>query len=169
MANLGKYVKEYYNPNRSHQLLPTISVDQRPSATNEFFTQIDKFIESKKKDVSEDTIEIVKSMKSHLLAYQEARNINITFSAIDYNFYCDFVDFLTNEYQLKRKLTPVYGLKTNTIGRTIKKLVWFLKDRIRRKIITPIDLVDFKVPTAEVDAVYLTYHEIGKIYHTDRC
>lgn len=166
--NLGEYVKARYSPILGlHDVILRKEETTNSNNQTEFFKEIDCFIESKRKEVSKGTIDIVKSMKAHLLAYQEKRNVLIDFSMMDYNFYCDFIDFLTYEYQLKRKKIPIYGLKTNSVGRTIKKLVWFLKDRIRRKIIPPIDLVDFKVPTEEVDAIYLSYEEIGKIYHTD--
>ena len=48
-----------------------------------------------------------------------------------------------------------YGLKVNTIGQTIKQFRIFIKDRVRRKIIEPIDLTDFKISEEEVDAIYL--------------
>src|SRR5690606_14128520 len=59
------------------------------------------------------------------------------------------------------------GLKTATIGKTIKQLRIFLRDRMRRKIIAPIDLSDFKILDEDSDAVYLTWGEIGRIYQTD--
>lgn len=55
----------------------------------------------------------------------------------------------------------------NTIGKTIKHLRGFIKDRVKRKIVSPIDLTDFKIPEEESDAIYLTHDEIAKIYQTD--
>ena len=37
----------------------------------------------------------------------------------------------------------------------------------KRKVIHPIDLSDYKIPTEETDAVYLSYEEIKKIYRLD--
>jgi len=37
-------------------------------------------------------------MKDHLLAYQEARKIALTFETFTLDFYEDFVDFLSHEY-----------------------------------------------------------------------
>jgi hypothetical protein len=59
------------------------------------------------------------------------------------------------------------GLKLNTIGKTIKHLRGFLKDRVKWKIIAPIDLTDFKIPEEESDAIYLTHQEIISIHQTD--
>jgi len=56
-----------------------------------------------------------------------------------------------------RRKEVLTGLKLNTIGKTIKHLRGFLKDRVKRKIIAPIDLTDFKIPEEECDAIYLTH------------
>ena|ERR1700712_1775933 len=61
----------------------------------------------------------------------------------------------------------ITGLKLNTIGKTIKHLKGFVKDRVKRKIIPPIDLSDFKIPEEEIDAIYLSHEEIASIYSFD--
>lgn len=66
-----------------------------------------------------------------------------------------------------RRQTTLTGLKLNSIGKTIKHLRGFIKDRVKRKIIAPIDLTDFKIPEEESDAIYLTHQEIASIYQTD--
>jgi integrase len=58
-------------------------------------------------------------------------------------------------------------LKLNTIGKTINQLRIFIKDRVRRKIIPPLDLSDYKVPSEDSDTIYLTRDEIEKIYYAD--
>lgn len=65
------------------------------------------------------------------------------------------------------KMEPIQGVKTSTVGKTIKQLRIFLRDRMRRKIIPPIDPTDFKILDEEADAVYLTWAEIARIYQTD--
>lgn len=59
------------------------------------------------------------------------------------------------------------GLKVNSVGKTIKHLKSFLKDRMRKKIIPFMDLGAYKVMEEEVDAVYLTWQELSLIYHLD--
>ena len=55
----------------------------------------------------------------------------------------------------------------NTVEKTIKQLKIFLKDRVHRKIIEPVDLSDYKVPDEESNAIYLSFGEIAAIYRTD--
>ena len=38
---------------------------------------------------------------------------------------------------------------------------------MRRKIISPVDLTDFKIPEEETDAIYLSYEEVGRIHQAD--
>ena len=59
------------------------------------------------------------------------------------------------------------GLKTATVGKTIKQLRIFVRDRVRRKIVPPIDLSDFKILNEDSDAIYLSWKEINQIYNID--
>ena len=106
-------------------------------------------------------------MIGHLEAFEEFRKEKITFASLDFQFYEDLVDFLTYHYKHPRRKQDIFGLKVNTIGKTIKQLRIFIKDRIKRKIIPPIDLSDYKIPEEESDAIYLSHEEIGQIYHLD--
>ena len=64
-----------------------------------------------------------------------------------------------------RKCRITKGLKVNTIGKTIRQLKAFLKDRIAKKIIPLIDLGAFKGMEEEVDSVFLDWNELSKVYH----
>ncbi|GEP94473.1 integrase [Chitinophaga cymbidii] len=133
----------------------------------EVYEQIDEYIKVKKGKVSPNTISVYENVKIHLKAFEAFSSKQITFNSFDFNFYDSYVDFLTYHYVQARFKKPVIGLKLNTIGKTIKHLKGFIKDRVRRKIIAPIDLTDFKVPDEESDAIYLTFSEIAAIYYTD--
>jgi len=133
----------------------------------EVFPQIDFYIECKKNRVSKATIDVYNAMKHHLLEFQSFRKKKITFTSFDYSFYEEFIDFLTFNYVQKRRNIHLAGLKLNTIGKSIKHLRGFIKDRVKRKIIAPVDLSEYKVPEEESDAIYLSYCEIEKMYHAN--
>lgn len=167
-ANVGQYVKDRFTPTILPETLANpsfLALTGKKEA--DFFTEIENYIKSKEKKVCTKSLGSFRGMRDHLLAFQAHIKKDITFSMLDYNFYTDFVEYLIYDYPLKRKLDTEYGLKTSTIGRTIKKLRMFIKDRVRRKIIPAIDLSDFKILDEQSDAVYLTYDEIGKVYTTD--
>lgn len=168
----GKFVKSTFKPDFDFNNLQRngtaiiLKASTKKPNTNIYF-QIDAYIKSKEKKVSKATICVYNCMKEQLLAYEIYRRKKITFESLDFEFYDGFVNFLTFEYVHKRRKTVIKGLKVNSIGKTIKQLRIFVRDRIKRKIITPIDLSEFNIPEEEADAIYLTFEEIKKIYKTD--
>lgn len=106
-------------------------------------------------------------MKAHLKSFESFRKEPITFDSFDMNFYEDFVKYLTYDIVQLRRKEVIKRLKVNSVGKTIKHLKSFLKDRMRKKIIPFMDLEAYKVMEEEVDAVYLTWQELSLIYHLD--
>lgn len=131
------------------------------------YYQFDEYIKSKQRKVGRATLTVYANVKSHLLAFEAYRKQKITFDNFDFGFYESFVDYLTFEHVHLRRQAILTGLRLNTIGKTIKHLRGFIKDRVKRKIIQPIDLTDFKIPEEESDAIYLSHEEIAKLYQTD--
>lgn len=140
---------------------------QQINEASDIYFQLDAFIESKRKKVSAGMLRIYGYVKERLKAYEVFSGNKVTFKNIDYNFYENWLEFLTYDYVHVGKNVECKGLKVNTIGLTIKHFRGFIKDRMRRKIIEPIDLSDFKIPEEEVDAIYLSNDEIGAIYKAD--
>ena len=140
---------------------------RQPETNLDFYFQIDDYIKCKTNKVAPGMLRVYKNMKDHLLAFQDYRKVAITFNCLDFNFYENLVDFLTFQYIQHRRKTVIKGLKTATVGKTIKQLRIFIRDRIRRKIIPSIDLSDFKILNEESDAIYLLWKEINQIYNTD--
>ncbi len=131
------------------------------------FRHIDDYAKCKKGAVKECTINVINAMKAHLLLFQEHRKEPIDFDSFDARFYQDFVYYLTYEIPQVRRKKLLKGLRINTIGKTIKHLKSFLKDRMSKKIIPYVDLSSFKVMEEEIDAVYLSWRELSAIYHLD--
>lgn len=173
IENIVGFVKNTFHPHfkedslGSKEAAKIVESFKHKEVNNQFFYQINEYIESKRRKVCKGMLGVYGQLKGRLKAFETFRKRPITFDCIDYNFYDDFIEFLTFHYEHKRRQDVHYGLKVNTIGLTIKQLRTFIKDRVRRKIIAPIDLTDFKVSEEEVDAIYLTYEEIAKIYRAD--
>lgn len=158
------FLKQNFNPEFRRNGTGPIIVPIKKKETD-IFEQLDLYIKAKEKRVVSTAI--IKALKARLLQFQSFTKRPVTFASLDYNFYIEFLDFLTYDYVLRRKKTVQYGLKVSTIGSTIKHLRVFINDRKRRKIITNVDVSDFKIPTEESDAIYLSYEEIGMIYRLD--
>ncbi len=150
------------------------AVALNPKTNLDLIFQIEDYIKCKRDKVSTGMMNVYKNMKDHLVAFQEYRGTLITFDSFDFNLYESLVNYLTYGYVQRRrseiingKRQPIKGLKTATVGKTIKQLRIFLRDRMRRKIIPPIDLSDFRILDEDTDAVYLTWEEVARIYQAD--
>lgn len=138
-----------------------------PQDNLDVFYHIDEYIKTKEGRVKRCTLNVIRAMKGHLLSFQTYRKKPITFESFDLTFYEQFVDYLMYEIVHARKIEVVKGLKLNSIGKTVKHLKSFLKDRMKKKIIPFMDLSDYKVLEEEVDSVYLSWEEVSAIYHLD--
>lgn len=129
------------------------------------FYQLDQYIHDKSGLVKPSTVRVIQGMKKHLLGFQTHSGYPITFDRIDAKFYEQFVRYLTYDIPLLRRCRLTKGLRVNSIGKTIKQLKTFLKDRIAKKIIPYMDLAVFKGMEEEVESVFLDWNELSKIYH----
>lgn len=153
------------------------TIEQMKDNRNELdvFYQIERFVEERRTEVRQCTINVINTMKEHLRCFETYRkeniegfkNTSITFDSFDFDFYTCFVKYLTYEYQLRRKKEVIKGLRVNTIGKTIKWLKSFLKNRMAKKIIPYIDLSAYRGMEEEVDAIYLSWAEISAMYKLD--
>lgn len=173
ISDKGNFVKNSFHSDFD---VSTLHVIQSNTATlsavkqvknEDIYYQLDDYIKSKELKVSKATLCVYRNIKAHLLAFEKYRGRKITFDDLDFAFYDAFVLYLTFHHIHMRRKTKLTGLKMNTIGKTIKHLRVFIKDRVKRKIVAAIDLSDFKIIEEESDAIYLTHEEIAHIYHTD--
>jgi len=133
----------------------------------DIYSNIDDYVKSKQSTVKHCTINVINAMKAHLKSFESFRRKPITFDSFDMNFYEEFVKFLTYDFVQLRRKEVIKGLRINSVGKTIKHLKSFLKDRMRKKIIPFMELGDYKVMEEIVDAVYLNWKELSLIYHLD--
>lgn len=129
------------------------------------FYQLDQYIRDKTGLIQPASVTVIRSMKKHLASFEAHLGYTISFDKIDAQFYQQFVRYLTYEIPLLRKCRITKGLMVNTIGRTIRQLKAFLRDRMSKKIIPYMDLAVFKSMEEEVDGVFLDWSELSKVYH----
>jgi hypothetical protein len=154
---------------RNFRLPDCWDFDQMEDENNSLsvFYQIDRYLDNKRGMILPSTVTIIKTMKKHLIAFQEYIGYKITFDRFDAVFYEQFVRYLTFDFPLMRRTILLKGLKVNTVGKTIKQLKTFIKDRIQKKVIPYIDLSSFKCLEEDVEGVFLDWKELSKIYHLD--
>lgn len=133
----------------------------------DFFFQFKEYIKSKETKVTPGMLKVFNNVRSVLLDFQAYRGSEITFEQIDYNFYEELVEYLLYHHLHKRRRSELKGFKISSAGKIIKQLRIFLRNRMRKKIIPPINLEDFKILDEEADAVYVTFSEIMQIFQAD--
>ncbi len=159
------FLKKNFSPD-----LDITTLEQRKDKTGslDVYDQFDTYIESKRRRIAPATVNIYMEVKRYLQAFEKFRGRKITFKSFDVDFYHEFVEFMTFDYVSYRYTkTKIKGLKRNTLDKAVKHLRMFLKDRIRRKIIPPIDLTEYKVVEEIADATYLSMYEIEMIRNLD--
>ena len=164
-----QFLKQTFKPDFDVTTLATSEVKPviRQKVNLDFFFQFDDYIKSKEGTVTRGTMDVFKNLRLILKTFEAHRKKRITFQSIDINFYEEFVHYLTYEHiHLNKSKEVVKGFKLNTIGKTVKQLIVFLKNRKNKKIIPEPDLTGFKIMEEEADAVYLSMKRLIKLYRS---
>lgn len=161
------FIKQTFNPKFEVIRLNDMKFKEAEPINLDFFFQFEDYTNSKKNKITPGMLKVFNNTKGVLKAFQAFRKKDITFEEIDFNFYEELVDYLLIEHVQRRRKEIIKGLKLSSAGKIIKQLRIFLKNRMRKKIISEIDLEDFKILDEESDAIYLTNDEISKINVAD--
>jgi site-specific recombinase XerD len=164
------FVKATFTPHYDTAQLQSAAKEMetsKPKINRDFFYQFDEYIHSKEKKVAPATLHVMKNLRLILKTFEAHRGRPITFEEIDLNFYEEYLHYLTYEHIHQNKKEITKGLKTNSLGKNIKQLITFLKNRKQKRIITELDTTGFKIPEEEADAIYLTPEEINGIATLD--
>ncbi len=169
------FVKQTFSPDFDISLLGIgkskievkIGSKKVEKVNHDFFFQFDQYLKSKESTVSRGTMDVLRNMKVILEKFQDHRKRKIGFDQIDLSFYEEYVHYLTYDHIQFRKIESIKGLKVNSIGKNIKQLVIFLKNRQAKKLIPTLDLTGFKIQEEDSDAIYLSSEEIKTVSELD--
>ena len=128
--------------------------NERFYSFNDYFNQ---FLESKKTTQQYATVQVYKSLQSHLLAFQKKQGVKTTFEKIDMGFYDRLISWFINDLELL----------TNTVGKYIITLRAFLNWATEREYNTKTTYLKFKAPSNDVESVALTENELMQLYNYD--
>lgn len=170
MADPVQFAKTTFKPNFDISLLEKAAKNNmvtKPKVNRNFFFQYDAYIISKMNTVANSTLSVFRNLKVILEAFQEYRKLPITFDGITYEFYEEFVHYLTFEHIHQNRKNIVKGFRTNTVGKNVKQLIIFLKTPRVKKIAPEMDLTGFKIAEEEADGIYLNTDEIRRILLLD--
>jgi len=123
----------------------------------DFFGYLNEFINVQTAIKKKRTIQKYKTLERHLLDFQKAKRIKISFDTLDMGFYEKYMAYYVQEL----------GLLNNTINKYFTTLKTFLNWATERKYNTNLTYIKFKAPSNSADIIYLTQDELTKIYTLD--
>lgn len=96
-----QFAKTTFTPNFELRTLEKAAKENkaaRPKINRDFFVQFDEYIKSKEQSVAQSTLQVFKNLKVILQSFQTVSKKPITFDEIDYNFYEEFLNYLSFEH-----------------------------------------------------------------------
>lgn len=132
-------------------------LDRKTLSQKNFFDYLNEFTELGKGIKKHNTLKKYRTLRNHLLQFQQRRKFNISFETIDSKFYESFHSFYINDLRLLN----------NSIGKYISTLKTFLHWATERGYNSHSGFLKFKCPKEEADITYLTEKELMKIYEYD--
>ncbi len=129
----------------------------RVGGAKNFLDVYDDFIAAKEKECAKNTIKWYKSLIAHLKDFSKHQDYLLTFDRIDPVFYDQFTVYMWQ----------TANITNNTLGKYLTTLKTFLNWAIERKYHDNKQFLKFKVPSEEVEIVYLTENELFKLLNFD--
>src|ERR1035437_6240551 len=122
-----------------------------------FFEALDLFTETRKKDMSPDSIRKFTTIKKHLEEYEKTTRLELSFNKIDLLFYDRFLTHLIN----------IKGLANNSAYKLIGLLKIFLNWTFDRGINQFTHFKKFKIKEDRIEIISLTEEELTTLYNID--
>jgi site-specific recombinase XerD len=143
------------NPDEwTKQLLKAIILDEEDEQIElTFFDVFEEYLEYGRKTKSEETVTKWKTVRKHLLGFQESLSEPLTFHQLDQSIYDELIYYLNSK-----------ELANNTIGRLIRFIKSFLQWAIDRKYHNNHDFVKWKGFSEEADLTFMTEEELFHFY-----
>jgi Phage integrase SAM-like domain len=167
LADPVSFLKATFTPEFKPEKLADLALPgglQVEKINLDFFHQFSHYISQKLGTVSPKMVGVYNTVVKNLKSFEDFRKRKIEFNDIDFNFYEDFKYYFIHEHIHHRHKYPTKGLKLSTAEKTIKQLRIFLRNRIQKGIIHPINLTEFRTIDEESDAIYLATTEVLKIH-----
>jgi integrase len=149
-------IQEFLNP------IEPIRIDKKVN----FFNHFECFIEARSKSLlyKPRTIKHYVTSKNHLRNYAIHRRKKITFDSFDKHFFEDFIKYLTNEVNEKKK----HRLVVNTVGGIVKTLKIFLNYSFENGLINNQEFKKtLKVWKRDSQAIALNKEEVKAIENVE--
>ncbi len=127
------------------------------TSANEFFAVYEQFIESKRLQYQLNSLNKHKTIIQHLRDYSVSRGLKLNLATINLSFYDDFSAFMLRDKQITN----------NTYGKYVTAFKTFMTWATERGYCQTTDYKKFRVPTEQVEIIYLTEAELMRLLNHD--
>lgn len=137
-------------------------LSKKEEVSNLLFEYIDRYISENSLSRVKGSLSVYKSLKTHLMSYQNEKKVKVKFSDMTHDFVQDFQNFLFTHTTQKGKT-----LNNVTIAKQITTLKTFLGYAKKSGIDVNDGYKDFIVKRQKLEVIALTEEEFYKIYNLD--
>ena len=122
IPNPVRFAKSTFIPNFDLSTLQKAVKENKaakPKINRDFFFQFNDYIKSKEQSVAASTLQVFKNLKVILQSFESYRRKAINFDDIDYNFYEEFLNYLSFEHIHQNKKEILKGLKQTQLEKVL--------------------------------------------------
>lgn len=123
------------------------------SAISDF---IEKYISDHELTREKSSLKIYRTLRNHLLNFQDKKNYKVTFANIDYSFFSAFQNYLISE-----------GLNNNSVAKNLSTLKTFLNYAKIHGFEVPGNYKDFRIKKESLDVIALTQTELEQLLNVE--
>lgn len=136
---------------------PDVIEAEKPN--QDLYEFIDRYIITRSNTRKEGSLQVYRTLKKHLLAFQQKENIQLTFSNLDSHFFDEFENFLASKTD-----KPLFNI---TIAKQLSTLKTFIGYAKKSGISISDSYKDKKITREEPEVIALTNDEFEAIYNYD--
>lgn len=146
-------------------------VTKKDDSSKVLFDFIDRYIQDHASTREEGSLQVYRSLKTHLHDFQKKVKKRITFDSIDYKFFQDFQTFLITDSgtttNRKGQTVQRKALSNSTAGKQLSTIKTFLNYAKKHGIEVSDNYKGFVIKRDTLEVIALTNEEFESIYYLD--
>lgn len=140
----------------------------RKEAPNDyFFDFLEKYIQENEPIRAKGSLQVYKSLRTHLTNYQKAKRVKIRFDKMDVAFMRSFQSFLIQWSEINPNTQRIKSLNNVTIAKQLSSIKTVLTYAKREGIEVKGNYKDFSIKKQKLEVVALTEREFQSLYNLD--
>ena len=141
-------------------------ITRKEPPSNILFEFIDRYIDEHKATREKGSLTVYRTLKGHLIKYQNHTRQRITFDKIDYKFFQSFQNYLLSlTKEVDKKTIPL--LNNTTVAKQLSTVKTFLGYAKKQGVSVSDNYKEFKIKKEKLEVIALTNEEFESLYYLD--